>query len=1023
MKTSKGNPTSSAITTQNRRQFLLSAGCAVALPALPQALSAAQSAQPDFQTQVVSLDGSDWLLSLDPSNAGRDRGWAKQPAADAKPVKVPWVIQDAFPEYHGVAWYWREFHVPPHFDPAGRYLLRFHAVDYLGEVWVNGTRLGVHEGGEEPFVLDATASIRPDQANRVAVRVLNPTHELIDGIRQEEVAVGRRDYPVPRDNAYNTGGITGSVELLLTPPVRVEDLYVVPDWKTGDILIKANFRNAGSKTVRASVTFRCAPATGSETAAAISSEHSLQPGDNAVQTVLRINGHRLWELNDPFLYRVTARLQAVGSLGVDERAVRCGFRDFRFENSYFRLNGRRIHVHGALYAILQYPISQTTPYDEDLLRRDMLNMKTMGFNSIRVTCGAALPRQLDLMDELGLLVCEEHFGARELAPSPLLEERWDRSILGVVRRDRNHPSIVMWSLLNEVQDGRLFRHAVTSLGKVRDLDESRIVLLGSGRFDNDPTIGSFSSPGSRKWETTDLRDVHLYPDFPHSAETIRQMRSENSAFNFKGMFSAALRKDDEKWQPVLLSEYGVCSGQDYPRFLRHFEQLGEEHAADAKLFRDKMNAFEADWKKWQLDECWARPEDYFAESQRVQAKLALNDYNAWLANPCLVGDFNSTQIVDAWFHGCGITTYFRELKPGMADAFNDMAAPVRWCLFVDQANAYRGSTVHLDASLVNHDALKPGTYPVRFQVVGPKVSRQLDTTIQIEVPNSGDKELPFARTVFSQDLQVSGPPGRYRFLATFERGAAAGGGETEFYVDDAASMPDVAAEVVLWGDDQKLAAWLKSRNIRVRDSLTSAQTSRELILVSGQPPAGNAVDAFSGLANRIARGSAVIFLTPETLTGEPFKEQPLPLRWAPLLSKLRPRLAHTPDWYFHADPWAKEHAVFAGLPSGGILDYTVYRDIISFTVFRDLEPSVEAISGAIQTSGGGDDYQSDLTLAAYPLGAGKVILNSLKVQPNLGTVPTAERLLRNLLNFAAQGIDKPIADLPAGFDPHTLFQL
>jgi beta-galactosidase/beta-glucuronidase len=138
-----------------------------------------------------------------------------------------------------------------------------------------------------------------------------------------------------------------------------------------------------------------------------------------VDGVLSIPNHRLWELNDPFLYRVTARVQAAGSVSVDEYSVRCGFRDFRFERDYFRLNGRRIYLHGALYTILQYPISQTTPFDEDLLRRDILNMKMTGFNCIRITCGAALPRQLDLMDEMGLLACEEHFGAREPADLPI----------------------------------------------------------------------------------------------------------------------------------------------------------------------------------------------------------------------------------------------------------------------------------------------------------------------------------------------------------------------------------------------------------------------------------------------------------------------------------------------------------------------------------------------------------------------------------------------------------------------------
>jgi hypothetical protein len=1017
MKRSKVNSTSADRQIQNRRQFLYSAGCAVAFPA---ALPAVQSSIGDLYTKVFSLDGWDWQLSLDPGNDGRNRGWTKTPANNAKPVRVPWVIQDAFPDYHGVAWYWREFHAPAHSQPDGRYVLRFHAVDYLGEVWVNGNRLGVHEGGEEPFVLDATAAIRPEQMNRIAVRVLNPTHEMIDGIRLEEVAVGRRDYPVPRDNAYNTGGITGSVELLLTPVVRVEDLYAVPDWKTGQVLLRANLRNAGSKAMRGSVAFRCAPATGSETIASAVSEQSLLPGDNAVSSRIQLPGHRLWELNDPFLYRVTAHVQVMGSSGVDERSIRCGFRDFRFEKNYFRLNGRRIRLHGALYTILQYPISQTTPYDEDLLRHDILNMKAMGFNTIRITCGAALPRQLDLLDEIGLLACEEHFGARELAPSPTLEERWDRSIAGIVRRDRNHPSIVMWQLLNEVKDGRLFRHAIDSLRLLRDLDESRMVLLGSGRFDNDPRIGSLSNPGSRQWESTGLRDVHAYPPSPHSAEDILQMRSSRAEFNFdrttpQPQFGEEMRLAEE-WKPVLLSEFGICGAQDYPRFLRHFEQLGKEHAADAKLYREKMNAFDADWKKFKLDECWPRPEDYFAESQRVQAELALDDYNAWQANPALVGDFTSTQISDAWFHGCGITSYFRELKPGMADAFNDMAMPVRWCLFVDQMNVYRGATVHLDVFLVNHDALPPGTYPARLQVVGPQVTRHLDITIQVEIPKSDNREVPFSRSVFSQDVVMTGPPGRYRFLATFERGAAAGGGEAEFYVGDTAGMPGVATEVVLWGDDRKLAAWLKNRNLDFREEITPTQTAREVIIASGRQPADGAPQAFSDLARRIARGSAVVFLTPETLLDAPFTGRPTPLHWAPLASKVLLQLAHTPDAYFRADPWAKEHPVFEGLPSGGILDYTLYRDIISSTVFRGLEAPVEAISGTIQTSGGQDDYRSDLVVAAYTFGAGRVVLNSLKIRQNLGTNPTAERLLRNLLNYAAQGIKQPLIELPVGFN-------
>ena len=964
-------------------------------------------------TMIVPLDGTDWLLATDPHNEGREQRWWEDPRKDAWRAKVPWVIQGLFPDYHGVAWYWRDFIAPANPHRGGLYLLRFHLVDYLGEAWVNGTPIGNHEGGEEPFVLDATTAVEPNGKNRLAVRVLNPTHEPIDGIALAGVAEGRREYPKPRDNAYNTGGIVGAVELLLTPPLHIEDLHVIPDWKTGEVRVRVNVRNAGD-AVPGRLALAVAPAVSGEPVVARAVEQRFSTGDRLVEAVLQVEHHHLWELNDPFLYRVTARVEARGTGSVDERSTRCGFRDFRFEDGYFRFNGRRIRLHGPLYTTLQYPIAQIIPYDEDLLRRDALNMKAMGFNIVRITCGPALPRQLDLFDELGLLAYEEPYGARALAESPHLEKRWDASVGGVVRRDRNHPSIVIWGMLNEVPDGRLFRHAVKALQLVRDLDETRLVLLNSGRFDKDYSIGSLSNPGSLNWENL-LRDVHAYPLFPHSAETIKGMRNSQLG-GMPGVFPGAAQ------QPILLSEYGVCGGQDYLRFVRHFEELGAEQAPDARLFREKLDSFLVDWNKWRLDGCWARPEDYFRQSQKTQAKLALDDYNAWLANPELVGDLTSTQITDAWFHGCGIANYFRELKPAMADAYNDMAAPVRWCLFVEPVNVSRGSTVRLEAVLVNHDALKPGKYPVRLQVVGPKAVRLFEKRVELEVSETASRpELPFARRIFSEELALDCPSGNYQFLATFERGAAAGGGQAEFYVTDLADLPAVSNEITLWGEDAELADWLRKRGLRVRRFATNP-SHREVILVSGDPPAGTGAEAFAELARHLARGSAAVFLTYSTLldrqtAAKPApaweRKAPVPLRWAPFSFAAKPSLGDVPTWYFRADHWAKDHPIFEGLPCGGILDYTFYREILSADVFVGLQPPLEAVSGALDTS---ESYHSVLLVSVHDFGEGRFTLNSLKIRENLGRVPAAEHLLRNMLNYMARDLDKPLAGLPAGFD-------
>ena len=101
-----------------------------------------------ISSHVVSLDGDDWQLATDPSNVGRQQQWWAGVREGAKHVKVPWIIQDAFPHYHGLAWYWKEFTAPKNPHPQGRYYLRFWMVDYMADVWVNDVSVGGHEGGE-----------------------------------------------------------------------------------------------------------------------------------------------------------------------------------------------------------------------------------------------------------------------------------------------------------------------------------------------------------------------------------------------------------------------------------------------------------------------------------------------------------------------------------------------------------------------------------------------------------------------------------------------------------------------------------------------------------------------------------------------------------------------------------------------------------------------------------------------------------------------------------------------------------
>jgi hypothetical protein len=984
---------------------------------------------------VVSLDGK-WLLATDPRNVGREQQWYASPVEDARPAKVPWIIQDSFPGYHGLAWYWRDFVAPANLHAEGRYLLRFWAVDYKADVWLNAQHVGGHEGGETPFVLDVTEIIQPGARNRLAVRVLNPTNEPIDGIVLRETPHRNKTIPFSAGWSYNQGGIVDSVELVLAPAVRAEDLFARPDAESGIIRLHANLRNAASESSTCVIEFTVAPAASGETLAAVRFQRELAPGDTLLEAQLKVENPRLWDLNNPYLYRVTARLWEEGSDSLDERSVRFGFRDFRFcgrgaslaelgqaasggQDGYFRLNGRRIFLRGS-HTGNSCPIGLQLPHDPDLLRRDLLNVKAMGFNMIRFIAGMAARYQLDLCDEIGLMVYEESYSAWLLADSPKMAERFDRSVSEMIRRDRNHASVVIWGLLNETEDGPVFRHAVQALSLVRSLDDTRVVMLNSGRWDGQLSIGSLCNPRSAVWEhlmgdeepqaaptamsspggyCARVGDAHAYPRVPHTPETIQFLRTLGQGTKH-----------------VFLSEYGIGSAVDLWRAVRHYERLGAESAEDAQFYREKIGLFLADWQRWNMAEAFGRPQDYFAESLRKMAGQRLLGLNAIRANPNLVG-YSLTGTVDQGMTGEGLTTTFREFKPGTVDALSDGLAPLRWCLFVEPVNIYRGTAVLLEAALANEDFLAPGDYPVRLQVFGPDPAPVLERALTVTIPSCGaDPEAALALPVFAESVVIDGPSGEYRFVATFERGAAGAGGEAEFYVADPADMPPVETEIVLWGEDAELAKWLSDHGIRTRPFDSGSPARRDVILASSSPPAPGGAEAFRELARRIAAGSTAIFLSPEV-----FRDGEEATRWLPLANK--GKSAQMRSWLYLKDEWAKRHAIFDGLPSGGMMDYTFYREIIPDMVWSGQDAPTEAVAGAINAAQG---YSSGLLVAVYDLGAGRFILNTLHIRENLrspagrlaGNHPAAERLLRNMLRYAGRDVHKPRADLPPDFEAH-----
>ena len=687
--------------------------------------------------RVISLDGKDrWVVSPDPSNVGKREKWWTAPRPDAKPIRVPGMMQETLGEYHGVAWYWRSLAIPRNPHPSGRYILRFWSIDYYADVWVNGHYVGNHECADAMFELDITEAVKPgaragtgvsgtSSRNTIAVRVINPSNEPIEGFRIGETPGRNRVDPWPTACCYNSGGIQDSVELLISSPVRIENLYVKPNWKTGVIEAEVNVRNALAKTVKGRISLSVAPAAGGDALDLATFVKDLKPGDTLVKARVKVDDPRLWSLGDPNLYSVSASLGYANSNSLDEKSTTCGFRELRFEDGCFRLNDKRIYLKSAHFGG-DSPGACPVPFEPDIVGKDFLNLKAMGFNMARCIAGLGRRHIMDLADEIGLMVYDECYASWCLKPSPKMPERFDKSVAGMIRRDRNHPCVVLWGLLNETPDGPVFRHAVSSLKFVKSLDDTRVVMLNSGRWDAQ-SIGGLSNPGSLNWEDL-LADKHPYQQCPHTAPIIN-----------------TLRTIDGGAKPLFLSEYGFGSANNLFHLLGHYDQLNVGYVYDRRALDGLFQSFAADWNRWSLADTFGTMESYFRKCIAMEAEGRLLGTSAIRSNPNVISH-SLTACHDTVIAAEGLITSFREPKPGVHDAMFDAWSPLRFCVFAEPVQVYKGGTVHVEAVLVNEDVLKPGSYPVRVQVIGPSGYRALDAHATVEIPAVTTRpEPPFAK--------------------------------------------------------------------------------------------------------------------------------------------------------------------------------------------------------------------------------------------------------------------------------------
>jgi len=375
----------------------------------------------------------------------------------------------------GTAWYRKHFRLPA--DASGKQVaIRFDGVYMNADVWINGAVLGNHPYGYTSFGHDLTTHLNGDgRENVLAVRVRNE---------------GKNS------RWYSGSGIYRHVWLTITDPVHVAPwgTYVTTPQvggNTATVVVQTEVVNRRPKNQDVDVAVRIVDPQGRSVAE--QSQGGRVPANQSLDTTHRllVPGPVLWSPESPSLYEAVTEIRLGGKL-VDRTRTSFGIRTLAFDSRQgFLLNGRPTLLRGGCMHHDNGPLGAAA-YDRAEERRVEL-MKAAGFNAIRCAHNPPSPAFLDACDRLGMLVVDEAFDHWNLAKNSddyhlYFKQWWQRDIESTVRRDRNHPCVIMWSIGNEVieQHEPLGARTAKALGDcVRTLDPTRPVTQAVCLFGKD----------------------------------------------------------------------------------------------------------------------------------------------------------------------------------------------------------------------------------------------------------------------------------------------------------------------------------------------------------------------------------------------------------------------------------------------------------------------------------------------------------------------------------------------------------
>ncbi len=766
--------------------------------------------------------GGPWKFVLDPGDVGLAQDWPAAIARSGDPppsagevfsMLVPRAFEarQAAGAYDGVVWYWRTEVLPP--SRGMRVVLSFERVNHACRVWVNGREVGEHVGGYDPFELDVSEALGGERRMDLVVRVVDPGATPVDGLTLSIV-------PHSKESWYeNYGGILGPVSVSGHADVKGRIERLVPDPESGRVSVEVELRAPDDDRTRhvelelraRPLALRAAlPADGDHRPPAVALARrrvTVRDGRAVVPMEIDVPAHETWSPEEPWRYLLG--LQVHGDRRAsgpdDERAF--GFRTVALDPDGFRLNGRRLVLHGVLYQPHYIALGGLYPPAEEL-EEEVLQMLDVGFNLVRAHVRPAPPAFLDACDRHGLLVIEEPaIGWVDM--SPRLQGWLEHEVEWMVRRDHHHPSIVVWGIFNELSgDAHRLDEPVTQ--HLLAFDRTRPVLVDSGGFFRSgyvPTGGDVALP---------MRDEHVYPPCPIPFEERVRMRTLDHADG-----------------PVLVSEFGYGTLLDTERHLAGFFErkvLGVERNTFAAM-RERTRAALASGDTWD-DDAW------LDVAQQVHVGMTREMVELLRANPRLAGIVYTQWRAVSTESSAGLLDPWGEERPALR-AMRDALAPLKLAVFPARPSVREGSTQAVDVAVIN-DTGAPVAGAVVLNAERGAV-RDADGT----VGRGFDRQVfPPGVTVLTEEAFRMTGPGEAAFRGYFVDEA----GEVlvmsrevpqrvvppppaRWTVPQMGDVPDAPVELVIpEGDDTRLHDFARREGFGVRDLVSDAASVPVILL-------------------------------------------------------------------------------------------------------------------------------------------------------------------------------------------------